>query len=260
MAAVTSNGLGIFPPYKLILQDLQSKVMVIYNGIQNWNLNSIHDIDGFTSSLVNVRNQIAKELNTLNNIHIPQASNTLNAAAAAQSASTVQSVVNFIKRIIAEIQAAVACFTIITKIITTVLAIPVLIGVKIAELILHAIMLAEQAVLTYLKQLEQNILSYLNDLKQRMFNYIQSLTGKTNVDAQCVRMQGDLQTIAGLTLSDGTILNKTNYNLAVSDYNLGLATLIIYNEQSVFGSYDVDSEVQSYFNTNISGLTTLSNI
>jgi hypothetical protein len=93
-----------------------------------------------------------------------------------------------------------------------------------------------------------------------MFNYVQSLTGKSNVDAQCVRMQGDLQTISGLTLSNGTILNKDSYNKAVSDYNLGIATLIIYNEQSIYGSYDVDSEVQSYFNTNISGLKVLSNI
>lgn len=260
MATVVSNGLGIFPPYKLILQDLESKILVIYNGIQNWNLNSIHDVNSFTSSLVNVRNQIAKEINTLTNIHIPQATNTLNAAAAAQSASTVQAVVIFIKKLIAEIQAAVACFTLITKIITTVISIPILIGIKIAELILHAVMMAEQAVLTYLKQLEQNILSYLNNLKQQMFNYVQSLTGKSNVDAQCVRMQGDLQTISGLTLSNGTILNKDSYNKAVSDYNLGIATLVIYNEQSIYGSYDVDSEVQSYFNTNISGLKVLSNI
>lgn len=260
MASVTSNGLGIFPPYKLILQDLESKILVIYNGIQNWNLNNIHDVDSFTSSLVNVRNQIAKEINTITNVHIPQATNTLNAAAAAQSASTVQTIVVFIKKLIAEIQAAVACFTLITKIITTVIAIPILIATKIAELVLHAIMMAEQAVLTYLKQLVQNILSYLNDIKQEMFNYIQSLTGKSNVDAQCIRMEGDLQTISGLTLTDGTILNKNQYNIAVSDYNLGIATLIIYNEQAIFGSYDVDSEVKSYFNTNISGLTTLKNI
>ena len=260
MAEVSSNGLGIFPPYKLILQDLESKITVIYNDISKWNLNGIHDINSFTSSLVNVRNQISKEINTLNNVHIPQATNTLNAAAAAQSASTVQSVVAFIRKLIAEIQAAVACFTLITKIITIVISIPILIATKIAELILHAVMMAEQAVLTYLKQIEQNILSYLNNIKQEMFNYIQALNGKSKVDEQCVKMQGDLQTISGLTLTDGTVLNKNNYNIAVSDYNIGITTLIIYNEQSIFGSYDVDSEVKSYFNTNISGLTVLKNI
>lgn len=248
-------GFGIFQPYEVILKDLLKKINIIYTGIANWDLNSIKDMPSFTSSLTAVRNYITKEINQLTNIHIPQATNTMNTAVAAKSPSTVAAIVIFIKKLITEIQSAVSCVTTITQIITQLIAIPLLITAKIAELVLHAIMMAEQAVITYLKQLLKDTLSYLNQLKQEMFAYIQQLNGKSTVDAALTLMQNDQKIMNNLTLTGGVISNRTQYNTAVVDYNNNLQKLIIIQETNVYGNFDVDSEVQAYFNLDLEDLS-----
>lgn len=242
----TSNGLGIFPPIAHTLQDLYTKVNIIYTGIAKFQLNSMHDIQNFTTNLTTLRDTIKKEIANLQ-VHTIQATNTMQTAIAAKSQSTVMTIINFIRKIIAEITSAIKCITLITQIITVLVLIPVLILAKIAELIIHAIMMAEQEVVAYLKSLLKDITDYLNDVKKRMLAYIQQQQAFSMVDGILKDMLNSSNIIARLT---SFTTQKTLYNSNITNYNIDLATLQEMKADAVFGTFDIDAEVAKFFNGN----------
>ncbi len=246
----TSNGLGIFPPIKNILQDLYNKVNIIYTGIATFNLNNVHDIQSFTSSLTNVRQQITKEIAGLT-IHTTQATNTMNAAIAAKAQNTVMRIINFIKQIVAEIQSAIQCIALVTKIIVILVAIPILILAKIAELIIHAIMMAEQAVVAYLKSLLHDLIAYINAIKQKMLAYVQQQQAISMIDGLLTEMKKAYAALNAIMAAGTQQTQKTAYNTNVQTYNADLAILKEINEDGMFGSFNVEAEIISFFGSNL---------
>jgi len=254
--------LGIFPPYQNILNDLQTKLNTIVVGIKRFDIGSIHDMQTFTSQFTKVRNEITKELNVLNNIHAPQAQNSLNTAIAAKDQGTVARVIKLIKDIVDEINSAIKCITLIGTIIITLIAIPAIIVTKLVELVLHAIMMAEQACLDYLKQLENDIMAELNKIKNQMLAYIKQQQGAIVITGITTSMK-----IAETTLNSLNPLNPNSnpnqvsmYNSVALQYNYAYCSLLEINDHATYGNIDINIYTQQTFGKDLSDLSIISTV
>ena len=235
----TVVGLGIFGPYLIILQDFQNQINLVYKGVQSFDVAHLNNLDGISSQFTKVYQQILKELNNLQKVHLPQAQLSLNSAKDQNSATIAA---KLIIDIVAEISYFVKCMLAITGIITTFLAIIALIIEKIAELTAQLVLMATKAVGDFLTALGNDLLAALKQIKKDTVVWIQHEQGVIKIK----NLISDMQLQSGLFQTRKTLLQSASttqpnfqidmlLNQYANQYNTDLGTLYEIEETTPYG-------------------------
>ena len=235
-----TQGFGIFPPYQKILDDINLKLSAIAAGIQKFDVTSFNKIGDITSQINTTKQQITKEINTIMNVHVPQATNSAQIAASAGNPITQGTLIKFITNILVEMQAGIKCIIDLVTIVLQCVAIVTTIALKIAELALYIIMSAGAAALAYLKGKLAPFIAYVNKIKAQMLQALQLQQGTIAVNSILTEMDPLYKSSLSYTPALATYPNYLNN---IQTFNTDYAKLLIIKEQHVYGTLDVDTLV-----------------